>query len=194
MGRPLSCLRREVVQSQITCINLTTQSRGPPHGHGIQIRSNRCPCVGPLFWLLASMKHSVAIVFFLFAVLIALFFVSKPVFICDKTHPVVSLAKNLPQDKLAALFKEVENSASITKRSSESIIPLKTELGFDSLYSIKNSSAHYWADDYASVKLAACFDHSVSLALEDLNKPTGSITLYWGEFENEEQLLWTKSQ
>ena len=31
---------------------LTTQSRGPPHGHDIQIRSNRRPCVGPLFWLL----------------------------------------------------------------------------------------------------------------------------------------------
>jgi hypothetical protein len=39
---------------QARACNLTTQSRGPPHGHGIQIRSNRRPCVGPLFWLLGG--------------------------------------------------------------------------------------------------------------------------------------------
>ena len=38
--------------------HLTTQSRGPPHGHDIQIRSNRRPCVGPLFWLLDFKRHS----------------------------------------------------------------------------------------------------------------------------------------
>ena len=34
--------------------HLTTQSRGPPHGHSIQIKSIRRPCVGPLFWLLCA--------------------------------------------------------------------------------------------------------------------------------------------
>ena len=35
---------------------LTTQSRGPPHGHGIQINSIRRPCVGPLSWLLDGIR------------------------------------------------------------------------------------------------------------------------------------------
>ena len=34
--------------------SLTTQSRGPPHGHSIQIIFVRRSCVGPLFWLLAA--------------------------------------------------------------------------------------------------------------------------------------------
>ena len=36
-------------------MRLTTQSRGPPHGHGIQSIFTPRSCVGPLFWLLEPM-------------------------------------------------------------------------------------------------------------------------------------------
>ena len=150
--------------------------------------------VGPLSWLLASMKLG-AIVFTLFSALIALFILSKPVYVCDEEHPVVSPARDMSQDKLAELFNEVENISRSRKDFFNLYLPLKTRLNLNTLYGVTTPTVHFWTPDFARVKLAACFDHSVSLELENLNKPSGSITLHWGEGpESGEALLWRKSQ
>ncbi len=95
----------------------------------------------------------------------------------------------LPQRQLAALFAEAEAHA---KRPTTDFngIPIKTRLPE---FAIKQPVLTMYSSD-ATVKLAGCFDHGVYLSLYRLNKPDGSITLFWGEGpEAGEKLLWSKA-
>jgi hypothetical protein len=141
------------------------------------------------------MKHAFTFVVALFIALIGVFIFTTPIYICDKEHPTVSPAKNLSPAKLTELFNEVEYISRTRKDFFNLYLPLKTRLNLNTLYGVKTPTVHFWTTDHARVKLAACFDHSVSLELENLNRPSGSITLHWGEGpESGEALLWKKSQ
>jgi hypothetical protein len=141
------------------------------------------------------MRLAVTLVVALFASAIGALFLIKPIYVCDEYHPTVSAAKKLPQAKFTQLFNEAEYISRTQKDFFDSYLPLKTNLNLKTLYGISDPELHFWTQDYASVKLAACFDHSVSLDLENLNKPSGSISLRWGEGpESGKALLWKKSQ